>query len=180
MGSRKLLIELHVTLGLPKVDRTKTRQMVRAYFELYRSYKLLLAMDNGFEPHREPMKALSGYKNAMDPNLIHAPYSFGSGPRGGGFMEDGMETREDRERVEFVRNVERKVSALHDYQRDIIRHQFMQRETPGKETKLPSDVESHQYLRSTGWYVSERYYDEEKAKAIQTLAEAFRIVQYEL
>lgn len=166
-------MNVDIYTGMRQVDRTRTRQAVRAYFAVYRQYKLLLEMD--LEPHREPVVALKGYEKAMDPNLIRAPYAVG----GGGMRLDDMETREDCERRRFVENVERKVGRLPDYQRDIIRHQYMGKETPGRGSKLPSDVETFEYLRSQGYYVSERYYDEEKSKAILTLAEAFRIVQFE-
>lgn len=155
-----------------RVDRTKTRQAVRSYFAVYRQYKVLLDMD--MEPHREPT-VVKGYEKAMDPDLIRVPYSTGGS---GMSLGSAMGTREDRDRKWFVENVERKVSYLPDYQRDIIRHQYMGKETPGRESKLPSDTETFDYLRRQQWYVSERYYDEEKSKAIMTLAEAFRIMQH--
>lgn len=167
-------IEIQMRLGIPKVDRTKTRQAVRAYFAVYRRYKLLLEME--MEPHPQPVKALPGYEKAMDPNLIRSNRVFPGLPR---MIGNSMESPEDARRRAFVEDVERKVNHLPPYQRDIIRYQYMGKETPGEDGRLPSDTQTYQYLYEQGWRVSERYYDEEKQKAIMTLAEAFRIVQYE-
>ena len=171
--NKRLMYNLQIKLGLPEVDRTKTRQAVRAYFAVYRKYKLLLEMD--MEPHPEPVKALPGYKNAVDPDLIRGNRVHPGIPRS---FDTPMESPEDARRRAFVEDVERRVNHLPPYQRDIIRYQYMGRETPGRESRLPSDTETYQYLRSQGWYVSERYYDEEKQKAIMTLAAAFRIEQF--
>lgn len=161
--------EIQTLLGLPTLDKTKTRQLVRAYFELYRQYRWLLEMD--MEPHRAEPKARPGYENAMDPRFIHANRVHPDGPSGP--IED-METTADEMRRRFCQRVEHRVHRLKDYQRDIIQHHYMYKYDVGQ----PTDDETYMALKKQGWYVGKRYYEQEKAKAVMLMAAAFRIEQY--
>ncbi|WDL97815.1 hypothetical protein [Alicyclobacillus sp. ALC3] len=184
-ATRKIEIEIYADLGLPRVDRTATRRAVRAYFGVYRQKRLRLSMD--IVPHAEPSKARRGYEDAMDPDDIHVSRVYSSAPRGGSTVvrpeADGtwrVVTEQDRRDRAFCEDVERRVDHLPAYQRDIITHQYMTPDTPGsRDGRRPSDIATHRHLRDSGWYVGETYYQEEKAKAVLTLAEAFRIVQFE-
>lgn len=152
-----------------KIDRTKTRQAVRAYFAVYRKYKLLLEMD--FRPFETDIDyALPGYENAVNPDSIHGN-SFGSRePR----LQGEGESPRDRKMRLFCLDVEYKVSKLPKYQAAIIRRLYMSGDP------VPTDREVYTTLYDeSGYYVSERYYHEQKAKAIMTLAAAFRIEQYQ-
>lgn len=161
--------EIQTLLGLPTLDKTKTRQLVRAYFELYRQYKWLLSMD--VEPHREEPKARPGYENAMDPRFIHGNRVHPDGPSGP--LED-MESTADQLRIQFCNRVQQRVRRLKDYQRDIIEHHYMYR----YDESQPTDDETYMALYRQGWYVGKRYYEQQKAKAIMLMAAAFRIEQY--
>lgn len=126
----------------------------------------------------EGVKPLKGYANAAEPTLIHGSgFKEHDAPMGYGNRE-GIATQRENQMASFVEDVDRKVKRLPHFQRDIIQNQYMQPERPGYASRLPSDTETHQYLRTQQWYVSERYYDEEKAKAIMTLAEVFRIAVF--
>lgn len=154
---------------VPEVDKTATRQAVRAWFGVYRQYKLLLSMD--FEPHSPPMAPHKGYEDAMDPDLIRAPYAVGDGLGASG---ERMETPEDRHRKWFCRRTEYVVGKLPEYQGAIIEACYMHQH------ERPSDLEVWCTLceQNARWRYSERYYDEQKAIALMTLGEAFRLVQY--
>lgn len=165
---------MQLELGLPKIDKTATRQAIRVYFAVYRKFKLLLAME--FETHSEEPHALKGFEKAMDPGLIRAPYSMGGGGLNSYLSSNSMETPQDAYRQRFVDDVEYKVKKLRPYQRGIIEELYMRRE--GDERTMDADVFESLRASNPKWNYSERYYDEQKAIAIFTLAEAFRIIQY--
>ena len=161
--------EIQMLLGLPVLDKTKTRQLVRAYFELYRQYKWLLSMD--MEPHQEQPRAKPGYENAMDPRFIHSNRVSPDVPSGP--LEDMVSTA-DQLRQQFCQRVEQRVRRLKDYQHEIVEHHYMYHYAE----QQPTDDETHLALYNRGWYVGKRYYEQEKSKAIMLMAAAFRIEKY--
>ncbi|WP_157076404.1 hypothetical protein, partial [Alicyclobacillus kakegawensis] len=62
---------IQMDLGLRKVDKTRTRQMVREYFRLYRYRRRMLELD--MEGRPQVRKPLPGYERAADPRTIRAP-----------------------------------------------------------------------------------------------------------
>ncbi|WP_067924830.1 hypothetical protein [Alicyclobacillus shizuokensis] len=164
---------MQLDLGLRKVDKTRTRQMVREYFRLYRYRKRLLEAD--MEERPQERKPLPGYEHAADPRTIRPPGFGPSEPRG--LYPDIEDDPKDRERRRFCREVERAVDALPEYQAQIMRKLYMGHE-PSPRNPAPTDLQVWRELYEAGWYVSERYYDEQKAQAIFRLAETWGITQY--
>jgi hypothetical protein len=165
---------MQLDLGLRKVDKTRTRQMVRHYFRLYRYRKRMLELDmEERTPERKPMP---GYERAADPRTIRASgYAASRAPHLSPDIEDDPK---DQERRRFVAEVERAVRSLPEYQEAIIRKLYMEHEPSPLHPAL-TDVQVWRELYEAGWYVSERYYDEQKAEAIFRLAETWGITQYQ-
>lgn len=168
----ELHIELEVSvrsaqlpLGIPVVHIKETRRALYAYLAVYRRYKEQLR--DGWEPKRKP--ALSGYENAMDPDLIRK-----SGQKLGG----GSMTPEEY-RQEFCDRVDRKVDRLPPYGREIIKRKLL-KPRPGylKLNDLPSDTEVFMAMKDNGWHAESRYFGDEKAEAIQMLAEMLHLVVF--
>ncbi|SFU70810.1 hypothetical protein [Alicyclobacillus macrosporangiidus] len=164
---------MQLDLGLRKIDKTRTRQMVREYFRLYRYRKRLLEAD--LEERPAERRPLPGYEHAADPRTIRAPGYDGS--RIPHLPPDIDEDPRDRERRRFCREVERAVDALPEYQAAIIRKLYMEHE-PSPLHPAPTDLQVWRELYGDGWYVSERYYESQKAQAIFRLAETWGITQY--
>jgi hypothetical protein len=159
-------------LGLRKVDKTRTRQMVRHYFKLYRYRKRLLELD--MEERPAERRPLPGYEKAAD-RTIRVPYPMVKTPS---LPPDIDDDPKDRQRRRFVAEVERAVHSLPEYQEAIIRKLYMEHE-PSPTNPAPTDTEVWRALYEDGYYVSERYYDEQKAEAIFWLAEVWGITQYQ-
>ncbi|GEO27041.1 hypothetical protein AAC03nite_28260 [Alicyclobacillus acidoterrestris] len=143
-----------------RIDKTKTRQAVRAYFAVYRKFVFLL--EAGTVP-REELRPVPGYEDAADPDSIHAP----------GFNPGGVKVIDGKLRYMawFVQDVQRTVRRLPKYQRDIMFKQYMGRE------QLTND-ETYQALVDDKWYVSRRYFDENKTEAMDLLAEVWSLEVY--
>lgn len=102
---------------------------------------------------------MPGYENAGDPDNIHAPgFSFSGSPIQ---AIDGKLVYMDW----FVKDTKHVVSRLPNYQRDIVRKQFM-----GKEQL--SNEDAYNGLYKDGWFVSFRHFGAQKAEAMDALADA--------
>ncbi|WDL98146.1 hypothetical protein [Alicyclobacillus sp. ALC3] len=165
-ATRKIEIEIYADLGLPRVDKVKTRRKVYAYLAVYRRY--LQQLENGID--YRPRAPKPGYENAADPDLIRRiGQKLGSG---GGTPEDYREG--------FVARVERAVGKLPPYGREIIVRRLMTLRRGAQSLHdLPSDVEVLQDMQREGWFAELRYYEKQKADAILMLAEILRIVAFE-
>lgn len=96
---------MQFALDFPKRDRRKTRRAVRAYYAVYRKYKLLLEMD--VVPLPQKLAPQQGYARAVDPDIIRSRFFDSREPKG-----DVGESSRERNIKWFVRDVEYKVSEL--------------------------------------------------------------------
>ncbi len=156
---------IQTVLGLPELNRTETRRNLGMVFAAYRRCKLILKM--GIERSQPRTPAVPEYENAMEPDLISAPYRVsGSMPHGfGGQSREYSFTLED-----FVYRVERKIHMLPDVKREIIKRRYL---VLGD--RLPSDSEVMYQLERINLAVSERKYYRKKQEALMVLAYAFGV-----
>lgn len=172
MVNKELHIELEVRvrphqipLDIPVVNVKQTRRTLYAYLAVYRRYKEQLR--DGWEPKRRT--ALAGYENAMDPDLI----------RKSGSKLGGVSMTPEEYRQEFCDRVDRKVDMLPPYGREIIRRRLLKpRMGYLKLNDLPSDTEVFLAMKDDGWHAEARYYGDEKAEAVQMLAEMLHLVVF--
>lgn|GEM_PF-5435848 len=155
---------------LPELDRTETRRTLRKVFAAYRQYKTILAMldedETGnlvFVPAKADNNPVQGFENAADPDTLRAPYNTSSGTEKAVFREN-MDPQE-RQMRHLVYQVEKKVWKLPEYQREIIRRKYLTLDNP-----LPTHEEVWRALCNDGWYVGQRYYEEQEAEAMYKLA----------
>jgi len=159
-------VQEQMMLGIPQADVKRTRRALYAYLAVYRRYRQQLAQ--GWSPKLKP--PLPGFEKAMDPDLIRK-----SGQKIGGTSMSPEEFRQA-----FCERVERKVDKLPPFGREIVKRKFLSpRQGYLKLNDLPSDTEVFLDMKSTGWHAEARYYEAQKAEAVQMLAEMLNLVIYD-
>lgn len=146
------------------VDKARTRQAVQAYFAVYRRFVQLL---NAGTVPREELQPVPGYEHAQHPDTIHAPGFRSTWPL--------VEKIDGKLRYMqwFVRDVERVVAGLPRYQEAILRTQYMGRE------QLSNEETYEALLRADSrWCYSERYFREQRADALLTVADVLGLTLY--
>jgi hypothetical protein len=165
---RVVNIEIQVTLGIPRIDRKKSRQNVLQVFTVYRQYRGILHL--GLTPLYTA--ARPEYEDAMDPSMIHGS-GFGSREpkRGGGISESQIR---EWMMTEFIENVRNKVDRLKPDPREIICRRYLTDRDP-----QPTDTDVWMSIVDNGVYITERDYERKKADALIKLAYSFGVVAQE-
>lgn len=157
---------MQLTLGIPQIDVKKTRRALYAYLAVYRRYRQQLD-DENWRP--EPRAPLKGFEKAMDPKFIH----------GNSDKDRPIPLTPEEYREAFVQRVDRKVERLPPYGREVIKRRLL---TPISDYRsiheLPCDAKVIEDMKDAGWHAETRYYEAQKAEAIQMLAEMLRIAVY--
>lgn len=148
-------------LGLPQVDKTKTRQNVRLLFKVYRQYRGYFRCGRELSLEEDP--SLAKYKDAVDPKTRHPVNKPSSGVR----------PPDDRELMMrgLMRDVERKVSKLKDLQRELIKVKFM-----GDEEL--NDFDALSQLEELEFYMGDATFARHKQAAMMRIASLMGVEEY--